>query len=382
MDPAKLPAWWFHRQSLDQTCAISDSLTRCGWARSVGGSTPYLGFFARCRASRPAVDDAIARAQIHELPSARGCTHVVASADYALALKSGEPFADGEMKVARKLGVTDSEIDKLGVAVFDALGKGPLDPDGLKAVLGGKVRNLGEEGKKKGVITTLPLALGRLQTEGEIRRIPVNGRLDQQRYRYAIWRPNPLTNYKLTPEETFHDLARRYFEWIGPATLAEFQWFSGLGVKAAKAAVDPLRLVEIDAGRLLPPKLADEFATFKTPKDPQYALVGSIDSVLLLRRDLESLIGDQDPGSLLKDGIAELPSHAILDRGRIVGLWEYDPATESVAWATFRKPDAALKKTVQAMEAFVRTDLGDARSFSLDSPKSRAPRIAALRAKY
>ena len=37
--------------------------------------------------------------------------------------------------------------------------------------------------------------------------------------------------------------------------------------------------------------------------------------------------------------------------------------------------DAAVKKT----EAYVRDQLGDARSFSLDSPKSRAPKIEALR---
>jgi len=34
---------------------------------------------------------------------------------------------------------------------------------------------------------------------------------------------------------------------------------------------------------------------------------------------------------------------------------------------------------VQRTERFVRDQLGDARSFSLDSPESRAPRIAALR---
>jgi hypothetical protein len=32
------------------------------------------------------------------------------------------------------------------------------------------------------------------------------------------------------------------------------------------------------------------------------------------------------------------------------------------------------------MEEFVRGELGDARSFSLDSPKSRVPRIQELRA--
>ena len=74
--------------------------------------------------------------------------------------------------------------------------------------------------------------------EGQIRRVPSNGRLDQQRYRYALWKPNPLDKFKLTAEESFTEVARQYFRWIGPAMLAEFQWFSGLGVKAAKAAVE------------------------------------------------------------------------------------------------------------------------------------------------
>jgi hypothetical protein len=38
-----------------------------------------------------------------------------------------------------------------------------------------------------------------------------------------------------------------------------------------------------------------------------------------------------------------------------------------------------MEKAVHAMEAFIREDLGDARSFSLDSPARRAPRIEALR---
>ena len=109
--------------------------------------------------------------------------------------------------------------------------------------------------------------------------------------------------------------------------------------------------------------------------------------MFLLRRDLKSLTADEDLHSLVQGdkggvelgSVADLPSHAILDRGRIIGLWEYDPTTESIAWATFGKADAAVKQAVEEMEQFVKTDLGDVRSFSLDSPKSRAPRIAALR---
>jgi hypothetical protein len=41
--------------------------------------------------------------------------------------------------------------------------------------------------------------------------------------------------------------------------------------------------------------------------------------------------------------------------------------------------DKALAALVERTEAFVRDDLGDARSFSLDSPKSRTPRLDALR---
>ena len=40
----------------------------------------------------------------------------------------------------------------------------PLDPRQLKDELGESVRNLGEEGKKKGATTTLPTALGILQS--------------------------------------------------------------------------------------------------------------------------------------------------------------------------------------------------------------------------
>ena len=85
----------------------------------------------------------------------------------------------------------DAEIEKLCAEVLKVLAKGPLDPEELRKAAGGAVRNLGEEGKKKGLATTLPVALSILQAAGEIRRVPVNGRLDQQRYRYALWRPNP-----------------------------------------------------------------------------------------------------------------------------------------------------------------------------------------------
>jgi hypothetical protein len=393
----KLRAWWFHRQGLDGQFAGKSAakvLERTGWVRGLGGVGTYLALYARAGLSRESVDGAIAKLQIHELPAARGCTYIVPASDFALALRAGEPFEGAEMKTALKLGVTEKEIAKLCGAVLKALEKEPLDPDGIRAAVGGASRSLGEEGKKKGMTTTLPTALGKLQAAGEIRRVSTNGRLDQQRYRYALWRPNPLAKFKMPPEEINIELARRFFSWTGPATFAEFQTFLGSSVKAAKVAIEALKIevvalkVTSDLGDwLMLPADRDAFESFKVPKQAQYVLVSSIDGLSLFRREFKNLIGEADwnreaycdKGVTKLGALGDLHSHAIFDRGRLVGLWEFDPEANSMVWASFIPKNKNLEKAVARTEEFVREQLGDARGYSLDSVKSRAPRLAALR---
>jgi hypothetical protein len=392
MDDARLRAWWAHRQGLDGS--LWDRypalvLERSGWARSVGGVGPYLTFFARSGAGRQAIDQAVADLSIHELPSARGCTYVVPAIDFALALRLSQQPGLVAQKVGFRLGVSAHEVDRLCTAVVVALAAGPIDPEQIRMATGDASRSLGDEGKKKGLTTTLPLALGKLQSEGVIRRVPANGRLDQQRYLYTLWQPNPLAGFTLSDEEAATELARRYFRWIGPATLSEFQWFSGLGAKASKAAIEPLRLVPVEAGsdRLMFDDDRDDFLRFEPPKEPRYVLVSSLDAITAHRRDVRTLVDGIDWGHRLLGGrekaagsaLSDLPSHAILDRGRLVGLWEYDVEAQSVVCTTFSPQSEALHTAIANTERFIREELGDARSFSLDSPKSRAPRIAALR---
>jgi hypothetical protein len=192
MKDSKLRAWWSHRQGLDGSVREklpAQILERCGWSRSVGGVGPYLTLFSRGATSREAADTAASKREIHELPTARGCTYVIPASDFALGLTVGLDFG-GDMKTALKLGVTEKEVDKLCDGVVMALANGPLDPDGIREATGKASRSLGDEGRKRGLTTTLPLALGRLQAEGRIRRVPVNGRFDQQRYKYVNWTPN------------------------------------------------------------------------------------------------------------------------------------------------------------------------------------------------
>lgn len=261
--------------------------------------------------------------------------------------------------------MSDAEIADLRKAVGAALKSGALPPDGLKEKLGDAVRNLGLEGLKKGLTTTLPVALGLMQAEGEIRRVPVNGRLDQQRYKYALWKPNPLAGLKATPEETLAELAGKYFGWFGPVPLESFREFAGCGVTAAKKAVAALDAVEIDGAGFLLKQDEAAFRKFQAPKKPQYCLVGSIDNLKFVREELARMEGARE-------------SNPIFDRGRLVGRWDFDTDAMEIVWAATVK-DKALEEAVRRTETFVREDLGDARGFSLDSPKSRRPRIEALR---
>jgi winged helix DNA-binding protein len=392
MDVTHLRAWWFHKQGLDGSLnglSSQEVLEKTGWSRSVGGSNPYQTLFARNGSSREDIDKSVSKVEIYELPSARGCTYVVPATHYALALKLSQDFHNDENVAVKFLGVTPKELDKLADRILKVLEKGPQDPRQLKESLGDAVRNLGEAGKKKGMTTTLPIALGKLQSIGNIRRVPLNGRLDQQRYAYASWLPSPLDKFKLKSDEAYVDLARLFFQWIGPASIKEFQWFSGLGVAASNAAVKPLKLVPIESGSdlLILADELDTFQKFRAPKNPQYALLSCLDGLFLLRRNLLHLLDEKDGkrqvmvDKSLKNliGLQDLPSNAIVDRGRIIGLWEFDALEQEIVWNSFNPADKKLKDVVATTEKCISEQLGDARSFSLDSPESRKPRIEALR---
>lgn len=395
-EAAQIRAFFWRRQGLDgqlagQAASPAAVLARSGWSRSVGGAGPYLALSSRAGAglSREAIDAAVAALQIHELPSARGCTYVVPAADFALALRAGQGHGDAaEIETARRhCGVTDQELDRLCERVLDALSRGPLDPAQIKEAAGDAVRHLGDAGKRRGLTTTLPLALGRLQGLGEIRRVPVNGRLDQQRYRYALWRPSPLAGVHLSDQDVAVELARRFFRWAGPATVKQLAWWAGLSVKAAQAAAHALPLRPLAEGdeRLLFAEDLDALRDTRAPDEPRFALVGSLDNICHLRREVASLIDEADGASPLwgeqgphSTSLHDMPHHGILDRGRLIGFWDYDGQGQ-IVWATFAAPPDGLAQEIARTESFVRDQLGDARSFSLDSPEKRGPRLARLR---
>jgi hypothetical protein len=64
----------------------------------------------------------------------------------------------------------------------------------------------------------------------------------------------------------------------------------------------------------------------------------------------------------------------------LVLLWQYDPAESRIAHGLFAGTTPAVTRRIAEVEAWIRDELGDFRSFSLDSPASRRDRIDALNA--
>ncbi|MGO4857000.1 DNA glycosylase AlkZ-like family protein [Arthrobacter sp. 2MCAF14] len=383
-----LRAWAWHRQGLDGSLAGKTSeevLDRAGWARSVGGASPYLTLFARAGIRREQVDRDVAELRIHELPTARGCTYVLGRKDFAWGLQVGREAAVAPFKVLARLGVERGEITLLEEQVLHTLieSSDPMDPKQLRDELGESVRSLGEEGKKKGASTTLPTALGLLQADGRIRRVPVNGRLDQQRYAYTSWALPPSS---LDDHAARALLIERYLRWTGGATFKQSQWLTGFTVAQSKAALAAVGAVKVttEAGESLwmLPDDVEHLSAFRAPQEEQIQLLAGTDSLVLLRRNSADMLAERDRGRKVMNTTlalqADLSDHPILDRGRIIGLWQYDPGKERIAAWTFDKPSAAVTHRISEVESWIREDLGDFRSFSLDSPASRQKRIDAL----
>src|SRR5262249_44555343 len=154
-----------------------------------------------------------------------------------------------------------------------------------------------------------------------IRRVPIAGRLDQQRYKYAAWPDGPLAGKPLDDADVARELARRFFRWAGPATAAQLAWWSGLRARAARPAAGEIGLVPLgdETERLLFPDDLEEMRALDLGSTPRVSFVSNLDNLAHLRREYAPLVDPKDKvPSVPGTGLQDLPFHAIVDRGRLV----------------------------------------------------------------
>ncbi len=130
--------------------------------------------------------------------------------------------------------------------------------------------------------------------------------------------------------------------------------------------------------------LADEqadFFKFKVPTKPQYALVTSLGAIFLLRRNTPTLVAPAilqqkvygEKGMAELGGLTDLSSNAILDRGSIIGLWEYDPEASPSCGSPSRH------RTSLCANASRKPKRTCATSWATHAPSASTPRRAGFR---
>lgn len=114
------------------------------------------------------------------------------------------------------------------------------------------------------------------------------------------------------------ELARRYFQSRGPATLEDFIWWSGMRAGDARAAVDfarPMLIEERLAGR---PAWRGDAPYSEPPQPPAAWLLPAFDEYLVAYRDRAAVLDPRHAQRLARGGIL---SPAIALDGRIAGVW-------------------------------------------------------------
>jgi hypothetical protein len=138
-------------------------------------------------------------------------------------------------------------------------------------------------------------------------------------------------------DEALAELARRYFQSRGPATLADFVWWSGLAIAEARAALDAIRsslVTEIIGGHRA-------FSLEKEgPKAKRAARAGNADPLLcqLLPPFDEYLVAYRRRDAILAPGDAKrlnagggmLRPSVVFD-GRVIGTWRRELTKGGVA---------------------------------------------------
>ena len=299
---------------------------------------------------------------------------------------------DREME---KLGVKARELDRLAERVLAALAEGPMEPARLREMLPARaIRSLGDAGKKLGHATTLPVALRMLEARGAVRRSPVGGTLDAERYEWGTDDSGAAIGVTDAPGLA-SSAARRYFEMSGPATRKDLATWSGATQRDAAAAMELLGLEPVEVQGLaddywaLPEHLAQ---VRKPPEAPQVVLVPFRDPLLDGRATVRPLVRDEHAevqvenwgaGSKRLGEVKSLHHRVIVLSGAIGGLWDYDPDEERVIWTTFDPVKGKIRKEVERQCAevgtFLRDSFGHARVYPMESAKSRAGRLAVIR---
>jgi len=300
-----------------------------------------------------AVEQALAKRKVVRSWVLRGTLHLVAAGDLRWMLALAAPALLTRTAAAyREAGLDEAAFRKILPAIQQSLEGGQqLTRVELFAALAR--RRINTEGERGGRI---------LYRAAQAGLICLGDPLGKQA-RYTLldeWLP---PQPELPREEALRKLAQRYFASHGPATLADFSWWSGLGAGEARAALEMaapgLARALFEGGEVWWSQRTPALAL------PAWQLLAGFDEYVLGYTDRQAVIDNSHAGKLMTPNGLFRP--ALLLGGRVAGTWqgELKKGALSINTAPFtplpRGSAGALRLAAQRYAAFIGLPLAEVR---------------------
>jgi hypothetical protein len=265
------------------------------------------------------MDDAFNRGEILRLHVMRPTWHFVTPADIRWLVELTAPRVNvANAYMYRKLGLDDILFRRSNKAIAEALAGGRyLTRPELAAVLA------------RAGIRASGMRLGYILHRAELDAIMCSGPRRGKQFTYAILDERAPQARSLPYDLALAELARCYFTAHGPASVADFAWWSGLTKKQATAGLDKVRslLVQEKVGDRIY-WWAPEMSTLPA-KTPAVHLLPNYDEYLLSYREPTHFL-DRAYVPLIKTGSNPQYGHFLVIDGRVAGVWRRDFEKETV----------------------------------------------------
>ena len=211
-----------------------------------------------------------------------------------------------------------------------------LDPRTLTRATGLIERALGDEGRgaltraelgqvlKRARIAVTPVRLAHIAMHAELEGVICSGPRRERQVTYALAANRARRGRRLGRDESLGELAKRYFQSHGPATIRDLVWWSGLTTPDVVRAIDIARASSqtVDGRIYFTIDRTRESTRRSTPT--RVHMLPVYDEYLVAYRD--RFVVPHGPTTIVKNGRVVGFMHALVIDGQVAGTWRTTPA--------------------------------------------------------
>lgn len=270
------------------------------------------------------IEDAFNRGEILRTHIMRPTWHFVSADDIYWMLELTAPQIKAVLNSRhRELGITEFLVNKCYLVIEDAINSNEHQALTREELL--------QELDHAGIPTDLQRA-SHFMLRAEIDGIVCSGPIKAKKQTYALLNKRVPVRKTLTREEALAKLAQSYFRSHGPATAADFTWWSGLSATEVRKGLEMIK------NDLVSVKIASDTywydeSSFKTEKlsDSVY-LLPAFDEFLISYKNRSASITVEDHKKAISSNGIFRP--VVLVDGQISGLWKKVIKKESISIET------------------------------------------------